>query len=433
MNRRFFALVLAAISIAAIDLHAQNQTETVVQETEDGKVVTTTTVDKHKVETNYFSDNIFITFGIGTQFYMGENEKHMKFKDLLTPALDLSVGKWFTPGLGLAMSYSGYKFKGVWCERYTGQNFKTDKVYPNPVNGYNSKEYNLYEQKADFFNLHIDALVNLSNLFYGYKKNRIYNFIPYIGVGWMQSYNTEERNAGNITLNAGIINRFRLSDALDLNITVRGALIDDSFDGEISGAPYRGLANLKPENYKEGAQNHGLEGYGGITVGLTYKFRTRFWKKARSVETVYSCQKEIVRLNDELNALRSQNEELKSNTAPAYIRKEIIVFPYLVNFVIDKVEVVNHEKVNLKSISEMIKSTPEKKYLICGYADKFTGSAKRNQWLAEHRAKNVHKVLTEEFGVSPEQLVIDYKGGVDNLQYNDPQVSRSAVISEIKQ
>jgi outer membrane protein OmpA-like peptidoglycan-associated protein len=101
-----------------------------------------------------------------------------------------------------------------------------------------------------------------------------------------------------------------------------------------------------------------------------------------------------------------------------------------VNFVIDKVEVVNRERVNLKVVADMIKATPNQKYLICGYADKHTGTVKRNIWLAEHRAKNVYKILTNEFDVPASQLVLDDKGGVENMFYDDPQLSRSAIITK---
>ena len=79
------------------------------------------------------------------------------------------------------------------------------------------------------------------------------------------------------------------------------------------------------------------------------------------------------------------------------------------------------------------KTTPEQKYLICGYADKYTGTVARNIWLAEHRSKNVYKILTEEFGVPASQLVLDDKGGVDNMYYDDPQLSRSAIISKYEE
>ena len=103
------------------------------------------------------------------------------------------------------------------------------------------------------------------------------------------------------------------------------------------------------------------------------------------------------------------------------------------NFVIDKVEVVNRERVNLKVVADMMKATPDQKYLICGYADKHTGTVKRNIWLAEHRAKNVYKILTEEFGVPESQLILDDKGGVENMFYDDPQLSRSAIITKYEE
>ena len=55
---------------------------------------------------------------------------------------------------------------------------------------------------------------------------------------------------------------------------------------------------------------------------------------------------------------------------------------------------------------------------------------KRNIWLAENRAKNVFTVLTEEFEVPADQLVLDDKGGVDNMFYDDPQLSRSVLITK---
>ena len=52
--------------------------------------------------------------------------------------------------------------------------------------------------------------------------------------------------------------------------------------------------------------------------------------------------------------------------------------------------------------------------------------------MAKNRAKNVFRVLTEEFGVPASQLVLDDKGGVENMFYDDPQLSRSVIISEVK-
>jgi len=430
-----FSLTVALLMFASCAFAQRSRHETTIEETDSGRIETTVTTDKYKVETNYFFDNCFITLGAGAQFYMGDNEKHMHFKDLLTPAIDLSIGKWFSPALGLQISYTGYKFKGLWADHYAGQNFKTDKEYTNPKSNYKGTG-KLYEQKANFFNLHTEGLLNLNNLFWGYKE-RFYSIIPYVGVGWIRSYNAPEtdvkKHVDYITFNAGIINSFRLSDALSLNVTIRGAIVNDGFDGEVSGNYYKGPADQEQELKGQGGQNYHFDGYGGITVGLTYRFKYRGWDKARSVKTTRNDEKQIALLMDNINQLRAENEELR-NMPPAIIEEnQIITFPYLVNFVIDKVVVVNREKVNLSFVAEMMKTLPQKKFLITGYADKYTGSKNRNVWLGENRAKNVYKILTEEFGVPARQLVVDNMGGVDNMFYDDPQLSRSVVISEIEE
>ena len=431
MNRLLLTITLCLVTFC---LSAQKiKREVTIAETDSGRIETTVTTDKYKVETNYFFDNWFVTIGAGTQFYMGDNEKHMHFKDRLTPAIDLSIGKWFSPGLGLQISYTGYKFKGLWADHYAGQHFKTDIEYTNPKKNFKG-DGKLYEQKGNFLNLHADGLLNFSNLFAGYKEKRFYSLIGYVGVGWIRGYNPSDKDNDYITFNGGLINSFRLSDALNLNVTIRGAIVNDGFDGEISGNEYMGPSDQKPENYKGGGQNHYFDGYGGVTVGLTYRFKQRGWDKARSVKTVYSNEKEIKELRDRINALYAENEALKDIPILVNEKENITIkFPYLVNFVIDKVEVVNRERVNLGFVAEVMKALPEKKFLITGYADKHTGTVKRNVWLGENRAANVYKTLTEEFGIPAEQLLIENKGGVDNMFYDDPQLSRSAVITAIEE
>ena len=88
--------------------------------------------------------------------------------------------------------------------------------------------------------------------------------------------------------------------------------------------------------------------------------------------------------------------------------------------------------VNLKNVAEMIKATPDKKYSVIGYADNATGTSERNAMLAKERSQNVYDILIREYGVSASSLLLDSKGGVDNMYLNDPQLSRSVIISEVK-
>lgn len=57
--------------------------------------------DKYKVETNRFWSNWFVSVGGGAQVYFGNHDKQADFGDRLSGALDVAVGKWFTPGIGV--------------------------------------------------------------------------------------------------------------------------------------------------------------------------------------------------------------------------------------------------------------------------------------------------------------------------------------------
>ncbi|MBQ1627001.1 MAG: OmpA family protein, partial [Prevotella sp.] len=176
-------------------------------------------------------------------------------------------------------------------------------------------------------------------------------------------------------------------------------------------------------------------------VGVNLKFRGKDEQKKAAVAAVapvVNNNGEIDRLNGEVNRLRAENDQLRNRKPEKEVVKEVVsskefvTFPYLVNFDINKTDVVNREMFNLNSVAEMIKATPGKKYAVVGYADKQTGSNDRNAQLAEQRAKNVYDVLINKYGIPASRLVLDSKGGVDYLYKDDAQVSRSVLISEVK-
>ena len=60
--------------------------------------------------TNRLFDNIFISVAGGINIYEGENDSYGGKR--LAPALDVAVGKWVTPSVGLRLQYSGLKAYG---------------------------------------------------------------------------------------------------------------------------------------------------------------------------------------------------------------------------------------------------------------------------------------------------------------------------------
>ena len=104
-----------------------------------------------------------------------------------------------------------------------------------------------------------------------------------------------------------------------------------------------------------------------------------------------------------------------------------------INFVVDRWDISKKELINIHAIADLINSTPNTKYLVCGYADKQTATPAHNLMLSENRAKAVYNALVNEFGVNPDQLVMDYKGGVDYMFYNMKELSRCTMITSIKE
>ena len=113
--------------------------------------------------------------------------------------------------------------------------------------------------------------------------------------------------------------------------------------------------------------------------------------------------------------------------------KQVPEFWFHIIFQIDRWDISNKEKVNLHAYADAMKGLPGQRYLICGYADKQTATPAHNLMLSENRAHAVFNFLVNECGVDPATLVIDYKGGVDYMFYDEKELSRCVLITTIKE
>ena len=377
------------------------------QEDFSKSIKTTTTIvenaDKYKVETNRFWSNWFVTAGGGALIFFGDHNMQMKFGDRLSPALDIGFGKWFTPGIGVRFMYSGLTIKGA----TQNGSHSTGKVY-------DASQW-LDEQKFDFMIIHGDVLFNASNLLCGYNEKRFWSVTPYVGLGWILTWETPR--ARNFNASIGLINSFRLSSAFDLNLDVRGTATKDEFDGERGGRKEEGLLS--------------------VTVGVTYKFPRRTWGRS-TVKTITFSDEELRLMREQLKAMNDENNRLKNELVETsnkvterVVETNILSAPYLVTFQISRYALSNEARVNIGFQAKIMKENKNAVYTIIGYADKGTGTKEFNQFLSKSRAEAVYNCLVNEFGVPASQLKITYEGGVDNMFYDDPRVSR-AVITVIK-
>lgn len=363
--------------------------------------------NKYKVETNTFWHNWFISVGAGGQVYFGDHDKRAGFGDRIAPALDIAVGKWFTPGIGVRLMYSGLQQRGA--TKHPGDKYE-DSAHGTgaPVQGGGAPHW-LEKQKFNMGNIHADVLFNFSNLFCGYNPKRVWNCSPYAGLGWAMVW--ESPSAKEVSANVGVLNSFRLCDALDLNLDVRGMFVNDRFDGEGGGKFGEGMLSA--------------------TVGLTYKFKQRGWNRSKTVVRYNNAA--LNEMREKLNEMSTENERLKRALAEGNKREAQTIVKKmaaanLVTFRINKSKLSNEARANLGMLAEVIKQGDKNVvYTITGYADAGTGSKAINDRLSKERAQAVYDCLVKEFGVSQSQLRIDYKGGVDNMFYDDPRLSRAVI------
>ena len=394
IKRTFFA---AACLLAASTAFSQEANEDIVVE----ETVEYST-DKHKVETNGFWSNWFISAGAGAQVYFGDHDNEAKFGNRISPALDIAVGKWFSPEIGVRLMYNGLSAKGA--TRW-GQAHSTG----DQVDGWGA---GMYKSKFKYFNFQIDAMFNFSNIICGYNENRVYNCSPYVGVGVMKV--TDDPKDASISGHFGIMNSFRISSAIDINLDLRGTLTSDELDGEIGGRWGEGLF--------------------AATVGITYKINPRGWNRAKTVTRNVYDNTELNRMREKLNRLNEENarlaDELARKSQEKPVVKQIASANVLIVFPIGKSTLSNQARVSLGMLADAINAGDESTvYTITGYADAGTGSKELNERLSKERAEAVRDCLVDEFGVDASQLKVDYKGGVENMFYDDPRMSRAVITS----
>ena len=362
--------------------------------------------NKQKVITNTFWDNWFVQLGAGAQIYFGDHNKQMDFVDRLALGLDAGFGKWFSPQIGVRAMISGLTIKG-------GTHADIHRVSADEY--IVGAPHYLWEQKFNFYNIHADVLFNMSNILCGYKEKRVWNCSPYLGLGWMATWETPRTR--EVSFNFGIFNAIRLSEKFDFNIDIRSTMVKDSFDGESGGRKEEGLLTA--------------------TLGFSYKFKKRGWDRSKTI--IRNNLAEANALKKQLDALRDENAKLQSDLKNAeaqikevkVVEKEQTIAPVYVVFEIGKADLSKEARVTLGLLAKAIKEAPEgTTYTISGYADEGTGSKRINEKLSADRAQAVYNCLIEEYGVEESQLKMAPKGGVENMFYDDPKLSRAVIAGE---
>lgn len=450
------ALILAAGVVMAQEKNTTitvSKTEQTVKE-EAGRTVETSTTateieHENTVIVNDFDKNWEFSLGLGTQTYLGEySGTHQKFLDLWTgPAIDLGIQKWTSPYFAVGLGINLSPYRGLYSAGDDKATFRQDgdPLYKDKNGGESlylagSKLNRWY---GDFF---VTFSFDILNICSGYRSDRMYHLIGYLGGGVAVALNSSVYTSCTGSFNAGLINQFNINDRWSLNINVRGALYGDALNGisyvssgDKKNIPLDGMIGLTGGfSYKFGFVNKKSALTGAETVAAWIPLTTAVLASQEYADAVKDgdVAKEVAKeYAEQANKTADELAQAKKTIADqeeALAAAKVVNYRQIINFPIDKWKLNNREKVAIMLAAEAIKAAPNTKFAVTGYADMQTAYPKYNDKLSANRAEAVRKALVDEFGVNPDQLVIDHKGGVDYMYYNDPQCSRSVIIEAIR-
>ena len=389
----FVALVAMFVTLGSTSVYAQ----------EDGNRDANGYVVKGPYLTNGGGANWFVGVGGGFNTAIGKEIKPFaEFTPKNNWAAEAFIGKWFTPTIGARVGYKGVM-----------NNFAYD------ADTYVSNAYGNGEQ-VRFGYAHADLMWNLSNALSGYKETRFWDVIPYAGFGYLGINNGQTDN--KLGVSAGVYNELRLGKVVNL-------FIDLSVIGTENPVGLRTVADNAPVVTDETNVFVRPLYMPTATVGITFNLsKKKNFDRFSSVgvrKDVYDA------LKAQYDALVARGPEVKEVVKEVPVTKEVqvekevqvLVGNTVITFPIGSstLSTVEREKVEMFAKAFDGQDVVVK---VVGSADSKTGTAKRNNQLAQKRADVVKDVLVKN-GVPADRIVVESTlDATENVE-----TSRSAIIT----
>lgn len=330
-----------------------------------------------------FNPHWYVRGQIGGQYTLGE----VKFGDLVSPNAQIAAGYNFTSLWGARIAVNAWQSKGG-----------------SKING------TKYDWKYNYVAPMVDATLNLTNLFGGFKANRLVDLTLFAGIGANIGFNNDEAWTANGDIlaqqfptygedymqylwdgskarfvgRAGIDVDFNVCERVAIGLELSANTLSDKYNSKKAGNSdwyFNGLIGAK------------------VNLGKTTKQKT-VPAKVQIIEKI--VEKPVEKVVEKI-IYRDRIVEKKAEP----LRREIF-------FTIRATQIVKEEMAKVEEIANYLKANPNAKVVITGHADKGTGNATINKNLSEKRAKIVADTLVKNYGIAESRISYEAKG--DNEQ-----------------
>ena len=398
---KFFFGVLALAAVSLIASPAVNAQENGNRD-ENGKVV------RGPYLTNKFGDNWFVSVAGGVNLFadLDQTEAIPAF------ALDVNVGKWITPSVGVRLGYAGVK-GAAWAQE------------PSWLGSSLCSTNCAYKQNFNSTYIHADVMWNVSNAWGGYKETRFWNFIPYAHAGVMRfgvkGLGGDEEFAAGL----GLLNALRLTNRLDLTLDLRTALVNARIHGGQGVAclftPTIGLSvDLGKYNWVRASNWHNPVDADAISAAEASAAALAAANAALAADKK-GLEDENAKLAAKNKALADENAKLAQNQGLENVGPAAFYFEIGQTKLSTKE--LEHLDYYMNNVLPYVKG--KKATVITGSADKKTGTTRRNQQLCDKRAAYLKNLLAEKYGVNTDDFVVNTNISAEG----NPELQRAVVIS----
>ncbi len=337
----------------------------------------------------------------------------LKFEKRLSNLFNIGGGYDFNPYFGLRGTF-GF-----------GQNRNYSEAY--------GRHYG-----ANIFQFDADAMLNVTNLLFGYRHDWFVNAYPFIG--FVANVGTENNAASFVAPNpwepgaffpaghAGIHFDFKLTNHVAATLEGNYMITTDEFNSKIEGHPDQQINVLAGLKYKMGK---------GFTVSQSYLAAQAAAREAAIAAEKAAAEKaaaeaEAARIAAEkaaaekaaaeAEAARIAAEKAAAEAAAAKHKQECVEHTCNIFFALDRSVIRPQEMTKVEELSNWMTENPDYVVALCGYADRGTGTPRYNLPLSERRVKAVKKALMEH-GIAEERIITDFKG--DTIQpFEIPEQNR---------
>lgn len=351
---------------------------------------------------NRNADNWFITAQGGANMLLGPQDIHAEIKNRIGGQAGLYVGKWVSPVFGFRFGGTFNMSKGATTQFGTFRN-EAQGAIDDP------KDY--YPEKWIGFGPEFDVLINLTNWWCGYKPNRVYNAVLHGGANaqwrWNKRWKTPAHDINetewktahvtNMGANIGLQNNFRLSDVVSIFVDVQYEILD--------------FTKLEHEVMLQAGLtfNLGKSSWNCPTTAVCPTWKYTDAEGDALVARLNAAENQIASLQQQLDACLAENAKLRNQKPVADCEGLATVY-----YPINQYGLSAREKTILRSVANVMQNNPDKKYILTGWADNYTGNDEINTALRNKRVNGVKNFLVN-CGVPESQI----EATIDNNNLTD--------------